>query len=198
MSKHPIRSLTLLFSRDNLKVNTIFNSACQCGKRWRRSPSLLGGLERSPSRPRFWGHLGVNGTHFWIALTPFSTRRDRLASAEGALPRYWGLGWSPSRHRFWEHLGAYGTRFWIALTPFSIILAPTAGLQHADPIMIVPFSDSRISTAANDTGACRLTHMGDIGHVHQNVGSYVILLHRGAKNVKRRQNSRLRLLRAFV
>ena len=86
-----------------------FPLACQTGKRQRRSPSLFGGLGRSLSRKRCWDHLGVNGNHLWISLTPFSTRRDRLASAEGALPRYWGLGWSPSRQRFWEHLGANGT-----------------------------------------------------------------------------------------
>ena len=39
------------------------HSACQTGKHRRRFPSLLGGLGRSPSRQRFWEHLGVNGTH---------------------------------------------------------------------------------------------------------------------------------------
>ena len=34
-------------------INTIFNSACQTGKRQRRSPSLLEGLRRSHSRQRF-------------------------------------------------------------------------------------------------------------------------------------------------
>ena len=65
-----------------------------------------------------WEQLGVNGTHFWIALTPFSIFRVRLASAEGALPLFLaieGLG----RSRFWEHLGVNGTHFWKALTPFS-------------------------------------------------------------------------------
>ena len=45
-------------------VNIIFNLACQTGKRRKRSPWLLEGLGRSPSRQRFWEHLGVNGTHF--------------------------------------------------------------------------------------------------------------------------------------
>ena len=203
-------------------------SACQTGKRRRRYPLLaIGGLKRSPSRQRFWEHLGINGHHFWIALTPFSTRRVRLASAEGALPRYlgdwggapaanafgeylgvngthfwialtpfstwrvrlasakgallryWGLGWSPSRQRFWEHLGVNGTHFWIALTPFSIILAPTAGLQPAVPIVIVPFGNSRHGRRRQ--WYWRLTHIGGIGHVHQNVRLYMLSLHRGAK-----------------
>ena len=55
-----------------------FPSACQIGKRRRRSPSLLGGLGRSPRRQRFWEHLSVNGTHFLIALTPFSTCKGRF------------------------------------------------------------------------------------------------------------------------
>ena len=53
-----------------------FPLSCQTGKRRRRSPSLLGGLGRSPRRQHFWEHLSVNGsygTHFWISLTPFST-----------------------------------------------------------------------------------------------------------------------------
>ena len=38
-------------------VNTIFNFSCQTGKRRRRSAAI-------PC------YLGVNGTHFWIALSP--------------------------------------------------------------------------------------------------------------------------------
>ena len=80
-------------------------SACQTDTRWRCSPSLFGGLGRSPSRQRFWEHLGVNGTHFWIALIPLSTRRVRLASAKGALPRYWRVsGGAPAANV----LGAFG------------------------------------------------------------------------------------------
>ena len=48
-------------------------SACQTGKRKGALPRYWGGLGRSPSRQRFWEHLDVNGTHFWIALTSFST-----------------------------------------------------------------------------------------------------------------------------
>ena len=54
-------------------VNTIFNSACQTGKRRRRSHSLLGGLGQSPSRKCLGENLCVNGYHFSIALTTFST-----------------------------------------------------------------------------------------------------------------------------
>ena len=42
-------------------VNTIFNSACQTGKRRRRSPSLFWGTGAEPQPPTL---LGVNGTHF--------------------------------------------------------------------------------------------------------------------------------------
>ena len=109
-------------------------SACQNGTRRRRSPSLFGGLGRSPSRQRFWEHFGVNETHFWIALIPFSTRRVRLASAKSALPHYWGgLGWRPSRQRFWEHLGVNETHFWIALIPFSTRRVRLASAKSALP-----------------------------------------------------------------
>ena len=103
-------------------VNTIFNSACQTGKRQRRSPSRLRGLGRSPGRQRFWDHLGVTGTHFWIPLTPSPTQNGnvRMASFEGLSLAIWGL-----------HSCGNGTHFWIALTPFSNLLAPTASLQPA-------------------------------------------------------------------
>ena len=84
-------------------VNTIFNLACQTGKRRSRSPSLLGGLGRS-----FWEHLGVNGTHFKIALTPLSTRHIRLARAEDAPHRYWGSGVEPQPLKL---LGAFGCKW---------------------------------------------------------------------------------------
>ena len=113
--------------------------ACQTGKRRRRSTLLLGEGVWGPSRQRFLEYLGVNGTHFWIALTPFSTQRVRLTSAESALPCYRGLGRglgrSPSRQRFWEHLGVNGTNFWIALTPFStrrVRLASAGGALPRD------------------------------------------------------------------
>ena len=96
-------------------VNTIFQlgvSDWQAPKALSFSPSLLGGLGRSPSRQRFWEHLGVNGTHFWIALIPFSTRRVRLASAKGARPRYWGVwGGAPAAN-------AFGS-IWVSMEPIS-------------------------------------------------------------------------------
>ena len=65
--------------------NTIFNFSCQTGKRRRRSAALL-------------CYLGVNGTHFWIALTLFSTRRVRLARAESsfAIGGSWAEPQSPT------------------------------------------------------------------------------------------------------
>ena len=148
-----------------------------------------GGLGRSPSRQRYWEHLGVNGTHFWIALTPFSTLRVRLASAEGAVPRYWGvwggvlggLGRSPSSQRLWENLGVNGTHFSIALTTFWTLLAPTAGMQPAARIVKVSSGNSRRGAAVNFTGACRQAHIWGLWHVHQNARLYVLLLHRGAE-----------------
>ena len=109
-------------------VNTISNSTYQI-----RLTSTEGAL------PRFWGsraepqpptcleYLGVIGTHFWIASTPFSTLRVRLASAKGAQISTAIVGKSPSRQRLWEHLGAYGTHFWIALTPFSTLFGAHCG-----------------------------------------------------------------------
>ena len=44
----------------------------------------MGGLGRSPRRQRFWEHLGVNGTYFWIALTLFSTCKGRLKNLKKA------------------------------------------------------------------------------------------------------------------
>ena len=55
------------------------------------------------------------------------------------------------------------------------------GLQPATPIVIVFFGYSRWGAAANDTGACRLAHIGGVEHVPQNVGLYVLFLHKGAK-----------------
>ena len=81
----------------------------------RRSISLLGGgLGRVPSHQRFWdlGQLGVNGAHFWIALTPFSIFRVRLARAGSALLRYWRVcGGAPAAN-------AFGS-IWVWLEPFS-------------------------------------------------------------------------------
>ena len=51
------------------------------------SPSYRGVWEPQP--PTL---LGVNGTHFKIALTPFSTRRVKLAKTESDLPCYWRGG----------------------------------------------------------------------------------------------------------
>ena len=131
-------------------VNTIFNSACQTGKRRRRSLSLLGGLGRSPRHQRFWEHLGVNGTHFWIALTQFSTRLVRLASAEGALSRYWGVwGGAPAANAF--------GRIYVCIKPFffnsvnDIFNSFVVHCGHAacDPhsIRIVSFSNSQRGAA---------------------------------------------------
>ena len=128
--------------------NTIFNSACQTGKGRKRSPSLLEGLGRSPSRQRFWEHLDVNGTLFWIALILFST-----------------------------------------------LLAPTVGLQPATPIVIVSFGYSRRGAAANDTGACRLAHIGGLEHVPPKCWVIRAFSALGRQNSKGRQNGRLRLIR---
>ena len=54
---------------------------------------LVGGLGRSLSRQRFLEYLGVNGTHFWKALTPFSNRHVRLTSAKSTLTCYCGEVW---------------------------------------------------------------------------------------------------------
>ena len=55
-------------------------------------PRYLGSGAEPGAANAFWKHLGVYGTHFLIAITPFSTRRVRLASAKGALPSCWGSG----------------------------------------------------------------------------------------------------------
>ena len=47
--------------------------------------------------------------------------------------------------------------------------------------VIMPFGNSRGGATVNDTGACRLTPIGGIGHVPKNVRFYVFLLHRGVK-----------------
>ena len=52
----------------------------------------LGFWGGAPAANVFREHLGVYGTHFWIAITPFSTRRVRQASPKGALPSCWGSG----------------------------------------------------------------------------------------------------------
>ena len=53
------------------------------------SLAIVGGVwGRAPATNAFgtWEQLGMNGTHFWLALTPFSIFRVRQASVEGALP----------------------------------------------------------------------------------------------------------------
>ena len=60
-------------------------------------------------------------------------------------------------------------------------MEPTVGLQPATPIVIVSVGYSRWCTAANDTGACRLAHIGGVQHEPQNVGLYVLFLHKDAK-----------------
>ena len=75
---------------------------------WQASKALslaIRGLGWSPSHQRFYEHLGVNVTHFQIALTPFSTWRVRLKSIGGALPRYRGSGAEPQPPTF---SGAFG------------------------------------------------------------------------------------------
>ena len=116
-------------------LNTIFNSACQTGKGRKRSPSLLEGLGRSPSRQPFLGAFGCE----W---NPFLNSLNIIFNSFGA----------------------------------------TVGLQPATPIVIVSFGYSRcMGAAANYTGACRLAHIGGVEHVSQNVGLYVLFLHKGAK-----------------
>ena len=114
-------------------VNTIFNLACQTGKRRRCSLSLLGsGAEPQPP----------------------------------TLLRAFGCKWNPflnSVNTIFNYFGAY------------------CGPAACGPILIVPFGNSRLAATVNDTGACRLTPIGGIGHVHQNVRLYVLLLHRGSK-----------------
>ena len=53
----------------------------------------LASAEAPAPSQRFLEYLGVNGTHYWIASTPFSTRLVRLTSAESALLCYGGGVW---------------------------------------------------------------------------------------------------------
>ena len=94
----------------NSSVNTIFQlgvSDRQGGQAPKALSLAVGGLGRGPSRQRFWEHLCVNGTHFLIALTPFPTWRVKLASAEGALSRYWWV---------WGGAFAFGS-IWVWMEP---------------------------------------------------------------------------------
>ena len=102
-------------------VNTIFNFSCQTGKRRRRSAAL-------PC------YLGVNGTHFWIALTPFSTRRVRLARAESALS--FAIGGSGAEPQPPTLLGAFGCEWNPFLNSLNIIFnsfGAHCGLAVCDP-----------------------------------------------------------------
>ena len=111
-------------------------------------PRYLGSGAEPGAANAFWKHLGVYGTHFWKAMTPFSTRRVRLASAKGALQLYEGLRRSPSCQRFWEHLGVNVTHFWIAYvnTIFNSFGAH-CGLAAWGSILIVLFGNSRRGAA---------------------------------------------------
>ena len=150
-------------------VNTISN--CQTDKRQKGSPSLLGGFGQSHCR---WEHLGVNGTHFW---KPFSTRRVRLASADDALPCYWGSAWGGAPAAI-TLLGAFGCKLNPFLNSVNTIFnsfGANCGPAFCSFIIIVPFGDSRLGAAANDTGACRLTG------IRANARLCVLLLNRCAK-----------------
>ena len=173
-----------------IAFNTIFNSTCQTNKCRKRFPLLLGkgGLGRSPSRQRYWEHLGVNGTHFLIALTPFSTLRVRLASSGRRSPSLLGVWAEPQQPTPLGELRVNGTHFSIALTTFWTLLAPTAGMQPAARIVRVSFGNSRRGAAVNFTGACRQAHIWGLWHVHQNARLYVLLLHRGAEMWMGHQN----------
>ena len=122
--------------------NTIFNPTCQTDKRRIRSLLLSGGgAGAEPQPPTLLGVFEYESNSFLNFVdAQFSTRRVRLASAEGDLSRYWGGGWrlgqSPSRQRLWETVGVNKTIFSIALTTFSTLLAPTAGMQPAARIVI--------------------------------------------------------------
>ena len=151
-------------------VNTIFNSACQTGKRQRCSPSILEDLGRSPSRQRFWGYLGVNGAHFWIPLHICQLGVSDCSKLRRALPCYLGSAFGCKWNSFLNR----------ANTIFNSVGAH-CGPAACGFIVIMPFGNSRRGATDNDTGACRLTHIGGIGHVLQNVSFYVLLLHRDAK-----------------
>ena len=90
------------------------SSACQTGKRKGALPRYWGVWGGAPATNAFgtWEQLGVNGAHFWIALTPFSIFRVRLARAESALLRYWRVwGGAPAAN-------AFGS-IWMWMEPFS-------------------------------------------------------------------------------
>ena len=76
-----------------------FPRRVRTGKSWRRSPSLLGGLGWSPRCLRFWEHLGINGTHFWKALTLFSTCKDRLKKGFMGRSNFLNSQYSKQRQR---------------------------------------------------------------------------------------------------
>ena len=79
------------FLNSIVRPNTIPNSACQtgkAGKHRKRSPSLLVGLGGAQP-PTLLEAFGCEWNPFLNSvITPFPTRRVRLASAESALIRY--------------------------------------------------------------------------------------------------------------
>ena len=115
------------------------------GRRWELAPLLLGvsdwkaskalslaigGSGVSPSRQRFWEHCGVNGTHFWIALTRYDFQPG-VSDWQATKTLSFAIG-GPGRS-FWEHLGVNGIHFKTALTPFSTRCIRLASTESAPP-----------------------------------------------------------------
>ena len=94
------------------------------------------------------------------------------------------IGGSGTEYQPPTFLGAYGCEwnpFLNSLNTNFNSFGAHCGTAACDPVKIVPVGNSRRGASTNDTGACHLAHIGGIGHEHQNVRLYLLLLYKSAE-----------------